>query len=256
MASEQERLEKLYGEMGDEHLLDMAGDRDDLTDEARLALDRELSRRGLLPARIPQHEDLQTAPVPLTVEGEREQGFGPGIPGLFPGGAAVMEQALEPAQTSRDGLSSLISFYDGLELSKACEILEDGDMEPVIEAIDGDAQSSVPPRFEIWLDSHDIELAKNLLRARMGLFPLAEVEDDSDGFDAEEFDGEPAEMVVAQFESSVEAEQVRTLLSGQGIEARVESDPESAASASVLVPAADHERALATIAERMGLPQS
>jgi len=46
MAGEQDRLGKLYGEMGDEHLLDMAEEIDDLTDDARTALTAELRKRG------------------------------------------------------------------------------------------------------------------------------------------------------------------------------------------------------------------
>ena len=50
MAGDQGRLEQLYGEMGDEHLLDMSDNMDDLTDEGRMALTAELRKRGILPA--------------------------------------------------------------------------------------------------------------------------------------------------------------------------------------------------------------
>ena len=240
METEQERLQKLYGEMGDKQLLDMAENTNDLTDAARLALAQELRGRGITPE-LPSEE-----PVETTVEPERESGFGPGIPGIFPASASMMEQALEPAQASKDGLSCLISFYDGIELSKACAILEEAEIEPVIEPIAGDAQTGVPPRFEIWLEQNDVDYAKSLLRAKMGLFPLAEVDD-------EEFEEVGGELVVAQFESASEAQQVKGMLADAGIAAKVEADQTDSATSVVTVAARDQERALAIVAAGMGL---
>jgi hypothetical protein len=245
MESEQERLGRLYRELGDEHLLDMAENQDDLTDAARFALAQELQRRGIV-AEPPSPQAGPEAGA-ATVEPERETGFGPGIPGMFPAGAPMMEQALELERTRKDGLTSLISFYDGIELSKACAILEDAQMEPSIEAIDGDAMSGVPPRFEIWLDAAGIERAKTLLRARMGLFPLAEVDEQGDAAAAI-----PADQVVAEFDSAEEAGQVQAMLVAEGFAAWVEEDAE-AGGATVLVPAEEHEHALHAVAEKLGM---
>jgi hypothetical protein len=243
MESEQGRLEKLYGEMGDEHLLDLADDMDNLRDEARMALAQELKRRGIVP------EPPAPRPIVPEVEPERETGFGAGVPGILPGGADMMEQALEPAQKAKDGMSALITLFDGIELGKACDLVEDERMEPVIDAVAGDALSGVAPRFVIWLKTEQIEPAKALLRAKMGLFPLAEVDAD-DGNDAA---GEDAgEFVVAGFESMPEAEQAKAFLTAAGIHARVEVDDEDEGVA-VLVAAADQERALEVLTERMGL---
>ena len=239
METEQERLQKLYREMGDEHLLDMAEDSDDLTDPARLALEQELRHRGMTP------EPPADQPIIATEEPERENGFGPGIPGIFPASASVVEQALEAPQPDKDGLSALISFYDGIELSKACAILEDAEIEPVIEPIDGDAQSGVPPRFEVWLDTRDLEHAKTLLRMKMGLFPLAETDDYGSG------DFEPR-GVVGVFDSKPEAEDVHTVLVQAGISSRVEANVENE-TYEVLVEPEDQERAVAVVASGMGL---
>ena len=119
METEQNRLQRLYGEMGDEHLLDLADDADDLTDEARLVLTQELQRRGIGPVPKAVHEaplGLVEETIEPDVEPEREQGFGAGVPGMFPGGAAAMEQALEAPRT-KNGLTTLISFYDGMYLA-------------------------------------------------------------------------------------------------------------------------------------------
>jgi hypothetical protein len=246
MESEQERLQKLYGEMGDGHLLDLAEDMDSLRDEARVALTQELQKRGIMP------QPPQSAPVMPEIEPELETGFGAGMPGIFPGGASMMEQALEPAEAenAKDGMSRLISFYDGMQLSTACDLLEDAEMEPVIEPIAGDALSGVSPRFEIWLETGEIERAKALLRAKMGLFPAAEVDEDDD--ERDDVDEAQGELVVADFESMPEAEAARAILIAAGIAATVDAD-ESSEAVSVVVPAADQERALEVLAEKMGL---
>lgn len=244
MAGEQDRLAKLYAEMGDEHLQDMADDMHDLTDDARIALTAELRKRGIMPA----EPGPDMSPVMPEIEPELEQGFGAGMPGIFPGGASMMEQVLEPAEPDaapKHGRSRLISFYDGLELSKACGFLEDANIEPVIEPIAGDALSGVAPRFEIWLETAEIEAAQALLRTRMGLFPVAEVDD-------EEFDDEPATGLVGMFESADEAEEVRALLVEQSIEATVAED-EVEGMWCVMVAPEKQEEAIAVVAGELGL---
>ena len=241
MEAERERLERLYGEMGDEHLQDLHDDQDDLTDEARLVLHRELAKRGLVEA----PEALSEEPVPATFEPERESGFTPGIPGMYPSSAAAVEQALEPAQAAKDGMSNLISFYDGIELSKACGFLEEAEMEPVIEPIDGDAMYGVPPRFEVWLATEEIDEAKTLLRARMGLFPLQEVE-------GEGYASEAATGLVGVFPTSAEAGEVKALLIGEGISADIVPDDETG-EWEVMVKPAEQERAVAAVASGLGL---
>jgi hypothetical protein len=242
MATDQGRLEQLYGEMGDEHLLDLADNMDDLTDEGRMVLKAELRKRGILP------EPSEPQPIMPEIEPQLETGFGAGVPGILPSGAAMMEQALEPAEPTADpknGMSRLISFYDGLELSKACGFLEDAEIEPVIEPIAGDALSGVPPRFEVWLETGNLEVAKALLRAKMGLFPLAEV--DGDGFD-----GEPATGLVGVFETREEAYEVKALLVEDGFEASVTED-EDEGMWHVMVPPTDQEKAIAVVAGELGL---
>jgi hypothetical protein len=184
----------------------------------------------------------QPATIVPTEEAERETGFGAGIPGVFPASASMMEQALEPRQT-RAGMSSLISFYDGIELSKACGLLEDAGMEPSIEAIDGDAQTGVPPRFEVWLDAGDLDEAKSLLRGKMRLFPLAEVDGETEV---------PATGLVGVFTSSAEVKEVKALLADAGIVATVAPDEETG-EFEVTVAPGEQERAIEVVASGMGL---
>lgn len=246
MGLDQGRLEQLYAEMGDEHLLDMADDMDDLTDEGRTVLKAELRKRGILPE--PPELEPYAADAGPEIEPQLETGFGAGVPGILPGGAAMMEQALEPAEPSadpRNGMSRLISFYDGLELSKACGFLEGGEIEPVIEPIAGDALSGVPPRFEVWLETDELEAAKVLLRAKMGLFPLAEVDD-------EEFTDQPVTGLVGVFESEDEADEVKSLLLDDGFEATVTHD-EDEGMWHVMVAPEEQEKAIAVVAGELGL---
>ena len=254
LETEQARLQRLYHEMGDEHLLDLADDADDLTDEARLVLTNELRERGLTPAphaAAPPIVAASDEPVEETVEPEREQGFGAGVPGMFPGGATAMEQALEAPQTRKDGLTTLISFYDGMQLAKACEILEADNIQPVIEPIAGDALSGVPPRFEVWLDKGQIERAQALLRLKMGLFPGAEIDGDDEGAEADEGDG-----VVAMFETASEAEEARAMLANGGIEGTVKrsvDEDSDAVTWQLSVEPSEQERAIEIVATGMGL---
>ena len=254
MAMDQEQLEKVYQELGDEHLRDLAEEPENLTDAARIAVAAEMRRRGFAPDPDAAAPDLATAPVSIApvTEPELESGFGAGMPGIFPGGASMMEQALEPAEPDadpKDGMSRLISFYDGIELSKACGFLEDAEMEPVIEPIAGDALSGVPPRFEVWLETSEIEPAKTLLRAKMGLFPLAEIDEEDDD---EEFIAQPATGLVGVFESAAEAEEVKDLLVDDGITATVAED-EDEGMWRVTVAPEDQEKAVAVVAGELGL---
>jgi hypothetical protein len=236
----------MYGEMSDQHLKDLSREPENLTDSARMVLEDELAKRGLHTRQESAHRDgLVTPDMEPVAEPIRETGFSAGIPGMFPASAAVMEQALEEPQRTKDGMTSLISFYDGIELGKACAILEDEQMEPVIEPIAGDAQTGVPPRFEVWLHTAEIDRAKALLRRKMGLFPLAEM-------DGEDFSDEVATGLVAVFETHVEAERVRVLLVEQGIPAEVEQDTELS-QWEVTVAPEQQERAVELVAGGLGI---
>ncbi len=215
------RLQKLYAELGDENLLDLAEDRGNLTNEAQRALDEEVKRRGLVvPATTPTvAAGFHAGPVVDDSHENRSDAFGVGIPGLMPGAATAVEQALEPEGEVRAGMVQLVSFYDGLELSRACEALEDADVSPAIEEKQGDQAQGTPTWFQVWVDEADVIASKRILRQRMGLFPLAE-ETDADS-EEEVLDGG-----VGLFETVEEAEQVKEMLVEGGFEASVETDTE------------------------------
>lgn len=248
METERDRLDRLYAELGEEHLKDLADAPEDLTDEARMSLNAELRRRGLTPdaTRDPAAEPEHTP--------ERESGFGAGIPGIFPSGAAVVEQALEPGGETRLGWVGLISFYDGIELSKACDALEDSDTDFAIEEKSGDALSGAPSAFEIWVRAADVDLSQRVLREKLGLFPQAEFDTETRDEDsgATESDGS---MTLGTFESAEEANVVYHLLRDRGLTPTL-NEPSAEDEESwwtVEVPAAEHERALAVVAAGLDL---
>ncbi len=201
METERDRLGRLYAELGDEHLRDLADEPEDLTDEARIALAAEMRKRGFEP-----EPTRDTAPEEEPVA-ERESGFGAGIPGVFPSGAAVVEQALEPGGETRLGWVGLVSFYDGHELTKACDALEDSDTDFAIEEKSGDALVGAPSAFELWVQEGDVDLAQRVLREKLGLFPHPEIEDAA----ADALEG-PGLMALGTFESGAEANEVYQLL--------------------------------------------
>lgn len=261
MESEAARLESLYHEMSEEHLMDLARDPESLTGEARAVLNRELASRGLnapVVRRSPIENHAEVAPV---AEPELEQGFTPGIPGVFPSSAAIMEQALEPAGEEIDGRVRLVALFDGHELTQACETLEAAGITPEIEPVTGDAMSGAPPRYDIWIPADQLERAESLLRETMGLFPLAEVEErtGTDDVYSLESDGsselsDDESITVAELESEAEAANVLHLLEQRGIAARLDERRRAEDSVyAVQVDAAEQERALSVVASALGV---
>ncbi len=263
MESERERLERLYAELGDEHLQDLAAEPDVLTDDARLAVAHEMHRRGFAPApgaSAAQPTDSAAVAAPVAVdEPERESGFGAAIPGIIPSGASAVEQALEPGGEVRKGMARLLSFYDGHELTRGCEALEAAGVEFAVEEIAGDAMSGLPPHFEIWVAEDEQEDARDVLRQTMGLFPPPENIEDDSPLDAHDFAAGAGTMVVGEFASRAEAEEVRAMLAAEGFTAVVEGGRSSDDSAepedslTVTVPAGQHDRALEVLAHRLGV---
>ncbi len=243
METERDRLGRLYAELGDEHLRDLADEPEDLTDEARIALATEMRKRGFAPepTRDPVAQSEHTP--------ERESGFGAGIPGVFPSGAATVEQALEPGGETRLGWVGLVSFYDGHELTKACDALEDSDTDFAIEEKSGDALSGAPTAFEIWVHAGDVDLAQRVLRDKLGLFPPPEYE---------EAEGEPtgdALATLGTFESAEEANEVYHLLRDKGMTPTLtEPTPEDEEDSwTIEVPAGELDRGLDLVSRSLEL---
>ncbi len=248
MEAEQDRLRRLYAEMGDDHLLDMASEPEDLTTDARMAMNAELRRRGLQAhPRTPVHDDVDgKVSVPADDTNERAYAFGVGIPGVVPASGSAVETALEPGGEVRQGMSALVSLSDGHELTRACEALEATGIGFAIEEIAGDASTGTPTRYEIWVEPGQQGLGRAVLQEKLGLFPPAEVMGDGVALPAD------GDLVVGEFETAAEAQRVRAMLVEEGFAAKVEAE-DAGAGVSVSVPAREQEEALEVLAARLGL---
>jgi hypothetical protein len=136
---------------------------------------------------------------------------------MVPAAGAAVEQALEPGGETRLGMTALVSFFDGMQLSQACEALEGAGISPAVQEIEGDATTGTPSRFEIWVDAADVERGKAALRVRLGLFPLAEANEAPDA----ELLAEATDGIVGQFGTRAEAEEAQLTLVNAGFAAEV-----------------------------------
>ena len=246
MEGEQERLERMYGELGDEHLRDLQDDRDSLTADGQIALARVLAKRGLAPG--PPAEAF--AATGETGPGEElEQGFTPGIPGVIPSGAGAMEQALEHGGARRDGMVRLVTFFDGTDLTRACEALEAEDVDFALEPMERDEQAGAPTSFAIWVEEPDRAEGEDVLRRRMGLFPASEIEGAPDVL----YDDAP--MTLGEFETKEQAERVKELLAAAGIPGVLHSGENTHGEMwhSVEVKGTELERGLQVVATGLGV---
>jgi hypothetical protein len=183
--AEWQRLKELYAAYTDEELLELAADRDSLTDDAQAVLAREMDRRRLVPR---QAEPEPSAPEPA---GEME---------------------IEPAA----GSVELITLWDMFSANTALGLLDQAEIEYQItgKRIGGDVFQGSAQRISIHVASTDEAAAQALLRREMGLFPLQEVPDQPE---------EPDEAMfpLVEVETQAEADQVLRLLREAGIEGHV-----------------------------------
>ncbi len=214
--TEEQRLGTLYAGFGDEQLMGLARDAGNLTPVALAALTAEAQGRGLRLPGVTVSEDVLSGHEPVSVTAHnRGDGFGVGVPGFFPGAGPAVEQALEPSGETRAGMTALVTLYDGLELSRACQALAAAGIAPAIEELAGDAVTGSATRYEVWVNAAAVEQGRQVLRAQMGLFPEGEVE----GGDLAEGDG-----MVGQFDSENEAGEMLKVLADAGIPARLQQE--------------------------------
>jgi len=150
-----------------------------------------------------------------------------------------------------DGLVELCVFWDGLKLSNAYSALGEHDVFFALKATNADLELRRPARFDIRVKPEDRLRAEAVLRDAMGYFPLQEV-DGEVGFIP---DAEP--MTVGDFETVEEADHVVALLTEAGIasERKMSDEPDDDGRTWywVEVSGFDQERALAVVAEGLGL---
>jgi hypothetical protein len=148
------RLQEQYGEMSDAELLELAAKPADLTDVALEVLRGEMTHRGLK----------------LTAAEESE-----------PGAHALPKP--EFGKKLPDGSVVLMTFHDAMAASNACDYLEAEGIEVDVRDVSekdttsGSFYGGPPVALEVIVPGTDRARSVAILREKMGLFPLQEVEE-------------------------------------------------------------------------------
>jgi len=152
------RLQEHYGEMSDGELLDLASKPADLTDVAREVLHGELTHRGInLEGMEPRENPFSAVRNPLP-----KPEFGRKLP---------------------DGSVVLMTFHDAMAAGDACDYLEAEAIEVDVRDVSdkstggGSFYGGPPVALEVIVPGADRARAVKILREKMGLFPLQEVEE-------------------------------------------------------------------------------
>ena len=216
---EQTRLAALYQDSSDDELLALYADRGNLTDAAEQALSAEIASRHLS---LPVAEPETRAPE-----------YTPDLVSDLHG----------------DGLTALITFYNGLDLGLACDHLGDAGMELAVRPIPGTEVSA--EAFQIRVSPADQPRAEEILRAKMGLFPRQEVSEEETMSDSGEM------VILGEFPTEEEATKATTALETEGIIYRLTAPEEDGENDepgySVEVRADDLDHGLAVVADALGL---
>jgi hypothetical protein len=200
-----QRLQEHYGEMSDGELLGIAARPDDLTEMAREVMRGEMARRGLklegtIPMRDP-YTGLEQDPLPRP----------------------------ESKPNLSDGMVVLMTFHDAITAGEACDQLEADGIEVEVRDVaeksagGGSFYGGPPVSLQVIVPSGDRDRAVKLLREKMGMFPLQEVEE----ADAAVDDGSVATL--GTFGRRADAEDVASVLEDARVWHRVTANPEGSA---------------------------
>jgi hypothetical protein len=146
------RLQANYREMSDGELLGLAAEPDDLTEVAREALRGEMAGRKLKVEGAP-FAAMERDPLPKPEVG---------------------------AELAK-GMVVLTTFYDAIAAGEACDWLEAAGMDVDVRDVSekgglGTMYGGPPVALQVVVAGRDRERAMGILREKMGLFPLQEVE--------------------------------------------------------------------------------
>lgn len=223
-----QRLQSHYGQMSDGELLEVAARPEDLTDMAVEVMRGEMARRNLK-AESPQVGDSRSRwQIQDGTRDVRPQSAVPsGIAGVL-----GSEPTLDMAQLENSGVGAgetlLGRFHDAIEVGRACDFLEQNEMEFRIEDVaqprSGTGIYDSPPvALNLIVRKADRERAMAILRREMGLFPLQEVEEADEAVD----DGTLATL--GDFGRREDADGVGQILDDARIWHRITANPEGSA---------------------------
>jgi hypothetical protein len=224
------RLQEQYREMSDGELLEMALKPDELTEVALEVLRGEMTHRGLkLEAGSPGDSDGNGLPKPE---------FGAKLP---------------------DGSVVLLTLNDAMAAGNACDYLEaEGIVVDVRDVSEKDAgggsfYGGPPVALQVIVQGADRAKSVGILRDKMGLFPLQEVEE------ADELVDDGTVSALGYFGRRGDADDVARVLDGAGIWHRVVANAEGTVedenAFSVEVKEVDLFAAGEFVEKAMGLPE-
>jgi hypothetical protein len=229
------RLRESYGEMSDGELLGLAAKPEDLTDFAREVLRGEMTRRGIDLDGMAARDDP------------------------FSGAARGVVAKPEFGRKLPDGSVVLMTFHDAIAAGVACDWLEADGLE--VDVRDAAARNArgrslldgLPVALEVIVPGKDRARAVVVLREKMGLFPLQEVEEP----DAEVDDGTVSAL--GYFGRRGDAEEVARVLEEAGVWHRVTANSEGTVedenAYSVEVREIDQAKAVEMVEKAMELPE-
>ena len=193
-----QRLQDNYREMSDGELLQLAALPEDLTETAREVLHAEMAARGL------KAEDAAGDPF-VSHDVLPKPEFGSKLP---------------------DGSVVLYTFNDAIEAGEACDRLEESAIEVDVKDVSdksnvgGSFYGGPPVAMQVIVALGDRERAVKILREKMGLFPLQEVEESDPAVD----DGTVSTLGL--FGRREDADQVAQTLDDARVWHKVSANPE------------------------------
>jgi hypothetical protein len=218
-----QRLVELYRAMTDEELMQLAARPDDLTGEAQGVLCSEMGSRRLR---------AEAAPVAEAEHMGMAERFAAGADyyaGLRFPAVAQPEPEMRPEPAAKGlakGMVVLTTFHDAIAAREACDLLETEGME--IEVRDaasahggsGSFYGGPPVALQVIVQQRELGRAMAILREKMGMFPLQEVEVADEAID----DGTTA--VLGAFGHRSDAEDVARVLEEAGVWHRIAANEE------------------------------
>jgi len=220
-----QRLVELYREMSDSELLGLAARPGDLTDEAQDVLRSEMASRRMQP------KEGSAGEAGVASQAERITGAGPyaGVEGYT---RAQREPDMKPDPAVKGvarGMALLTTFHDAIAAGEACDLLEaeglEIDVRDVANAHSGSGSfyGGPPVALQVIVQQRELGRAMAILRERMGLFPVQEVEVADEAVD----DGTTA--VLGAFGHRSDAEEVARVLEEAGVWHRIVANAEGRA---------------------------
>ena len=250
-----QRLVELYRAMSDEELLELAARPDDLTDEAQGVLRSEMGSRRLQAQAAPGAKAghigmAERAAVGSSTEGVEFYTRAQHEPDLKP----------EPAAKGlAKGMAYLATFHDAIAAREVCDLLEAEGMEIDVRDVakahpgSGSFYGGPPVALQIIVQQRDVSRAMAILREKMGMFPVQEVEEADEAID----DG--TTVVLGAFGHREDAEAVARVLEEarlwNRIAANAEGSVEDEDAYTLEVKEVDQVRAGEIVERGLGLPE-